>query len=406
MNHLSAEQQTLLILLRQSLWQESSPLPDRIDWMAVDVMARQQAVVSMAYDGAVSLKAELPPEIKQKWNQRTMGGVIRNEQLLMAQDQVLGWLDQEKIPAAILKGSSVSRYYPQPDLRVLGDIDILIPRDKVERIREILVCNGYTFHESDHEFHLGFSKPGAYVEIHYDVTTLPNSQGGEMIRNEIAKFLENRDRACLMGHDFPVLCQNYQALSLLLHMVRHMTEGGIGLRQLCDWALYVSNTDPEYFAEVTAPMLERCGLLRYAQVATWTCVRWIGLPEQYALWCVNVTDENAQAFVLDIFRGGNMGNADSEKMGRALSRSVARGEKQSFIKMVLASLTELAYRNFPVAKKYKILLPFYWIYLPVRYWVRSIWGLREKKSLTEAAKNAKTQQDFYNMLGIYSTDEQ
>jgi hypothetical protein len=195
-------------------------------------MAKQQGVISLAYDGAVALKVALPEQIRQTWNRRTMAGVVRNERLLAAQDEVLGWLDAAGIPAAILKGSSVARHYPQPELRVLGDVDILVPRAQVEQVQQILQCNGYRMHESDHNFHIGFDRDGAYVEIHYDVISPPDCKGGNAVQKETAHFLDHTDRGQVHTHTFPVLSQHHQALMLLLHMVRHMTEGGIGLRQL------------------------------------------------------------------------------------------------------------------------------------------------------------------------------
>ena len=73
--------------------------------------------------------------------------------------------------------------------------------------------------------------------------------------------------------------------------------------------------------------------------------------------------------------------------------------------MIFASLTEICYQNFPLLKKYRILLPLAWVYIPMRYWVRSLFGLRKRKSIGQAAKNAKTQRDFYHMLGIFTVDE-
>lgn len=406
MKHLSIEQQTLLVLLQQSLWQKSAALPEPVDWVALDTMAKQQGVVALAYDGAVALKAQLPDEIRQKWNQQTLMSVMKNERLLAAQDQVLGWLEAAEIPAVVLKGSTVARYYPQPDLRVLGDVDILIPKDKVEQAKEIMLQHSYACHESDHEFHLAFGKNGTCVELHYDVTKLPDSRGGEMTEKETTRFLDCRDQAQVSGHAFPILTESHQALSLLLHMVRHMIAGGIGLRQLCDWAMYVASVDPQSFAGNTAPMLDRCGLLRYAEVATLTCVQYLRLPEKHAAWCRSVDQEYAQLFIRDVFFGGNMGRADKEKFGRILSHGTTLGKKQSYLQMVLAGLTRHANIRFPITKQHKWLLPFFWIYMPVRYWLRALFGLREKKSFTEAAQNAKNQQNFYDMLEIFKVEEQ
>ena len=331
--------------------------------------------------------------------------VMRNERLLVAQDQILTLLEQAEIPAAILKGSSVSRYYPQPDLRVLGDVDILIPIERVDQVKDMLLQMGYAFHESDHEFHLGFTRNGAYVEIHYDVTVLPDCKGGEYTALETKHFLDQVDTASVSGHRFPVLTEPHQALCLLLHMVRHTRDSGIGLRQLCDWAMFTANTDPEHFRKDIAPMLDRCGLLRYAMVATQACVRYLGLPAACAPWCADVKTADARCFMENIFSGGSLGGADTEKMGRVLSRGNIPGKKQSYLQMILAGLTKHAHYRFPITLRHRWLLPFFWIYIPLAYWVRSLLGLREKKSITAAARNAKAQQKFYEMLDIFEVSE-
>lgn len=402
---MNLEQQALLALLRQSLWGESGGFHEKLNWETLDTMAKQQGVISLAYDGAVALKAALPEQIRQTWNRRTMAGVVRNERLLVAQDEVLSWLDAAGIPAAILKGSSVARHYPQPELRVLGDVDILVPRAQVEQVQQILQRNGYRMHESDHNFHIGFDRDGAYVEIHYDVISLPDCKGANAVQKETAHFLDHTDRGQVRTHTFPVLAQHHQALMLLLHMVRHMMEGGIGLRQLCDWAMYLANADAEHFTRNTVPVLERCGLLRYAQIATGTCVRYLGMPKKYALWCENVDAFQTQAFLEDILSCGNMGTADSGKIGRTLAKGSTPEKKQSYLGTVLANLTRIANYRFPITRTQKWLLPIFWVYLPLRYWVRSLLGLRQKQSVIKVAQDAKAKQEFFNMLELFETEK-
>ena len=402
---MNLEQQALLALLRQSLWGESGGFHEKLNWETLDTMAKQQGVISLAYDGAVALKVALPEQIRQTWNRRTMAGVVRNERLMAAQDEVLGWLDAAGIPAAILKGSSVARHYPQPELRVLGDVDILVPRAQVEQVQQILQRNGYRMHESDHDFHIGFDRNGAYVEIHYDVTTLPECKGGNAVQKETAHFLDRTDRGQVHTHTFPVLAQHHQALMLLLHMVRHMTEGGIGLRQLCDWAMYLANADAEHFTRNTVPVLERCGLLRYAQIATGTCVHYLGLPKKCAPWCENVDKFQTRAFLEDIFSCGNMGAADAVKLGRTLARENTPEKKRSYLGTVLANLTRIANYRFPITRTQKWLLPIFWVYLPLRYWVRSLLGLRQKQSVIKVAQDAKEKQEFFNMLELFETEK-
>lgn len=406
MKYFTLEQQAILILLRKSLWGESGSLPEELNWETLDTMAKQQGVLALCYGGAVALKAQMPKELKQKWNQQTLMGVMKNQRLLAAQDQLLQKLREAEIPAAILKGSSVARCYPQPDLRVLGDIDVLVPRETLETAKVIVEQLGYRFHEADHEFHLGYSRPDAYVEVHYNVTTLPECRGAEATKAQIASFLQESVAAEQQGHPFTMLSSTHQALMLLLHMVRHMLESGIGLRQLCDWMMYLAHENPENFQADTVPVLEACGLLRYAKVSTAACIAYLGLPETCGTWCRDVSVKDALAFMENLFLGGNMGRADSEQIGRLLAKDSMLGEKKSFLKMSLASLSAYIQSQYPITQKHRWLVPFFWIFLPIRYWIRSLLGLRKKKSVTQAVKNAQKQRRFLEMLEIFQVDSE
>ncbi|MCB7187645.1 nucleotidyltransferase family protein, partial [Anaerostipes caccae] len=59
---------------------------------------------------------------------------------------------------------------------------------------------------------------------------------------------------------------------LLLHKLEHITSSGLGLRQLCDWAVFVHrDMTPERWEDLL-PKLSRFGLLHFARVITRICV--------------------------------------------------------------------------------------------------------------------------------------
>lgn len=404
MNQLSSEQNTLLILLRRSLWGDEAQLPAQIDWDKVDAIADAQGVRAFAYDGAVKLGAVVPAELLEKWHNKMLRGAVRNEQLLIAQDKIADWFAQAGIPAVILKGGSVSRYYPKPELRVLGDIDILVNKADMEKAGSILEAHGYVSHGSDHDFHLSFLRRGVCVELHYNVTAFPDSEGGRISELEATHFLDKPCQGVVAEHVFPVLAEEHQAMSLLLHMVRHMFSTGIGLRQVSDWAMYIAVTDGDYFVNVTIPLLERCGLLRYAKVATRSCVKYLGLPDKGLSWCEDVMDVECAAFMEETFRAGNMGVANKEGSGDIFINSSAMGTHEMAATSVIARLTEITYKNFPFVRKYKLLLPVFWVYLPVRYLVRSLLGKRPKKSVVKLVVSGQKQRNIYEILRPFELD--
>lgn len=397
MKHLTAEQRAVLALLRRSLWGESPDIPEKVNWETLHRIAKEQAVISYMYDGARAAQAAVPARILEQWKQVLLRGVAKNERLLKAQDDLIAWFSQAGIPCVILKGSSVAQYYPQPDLRILGDIDILVKKADVERASAILEQQGYAYHEHEHGFHLSYNRPGAYVELHYHVTSLPENSGGKIAGEVIDGFLEDIRQGAVGSHHFPVLSEANQGLTLILHMIRHMFLGGIGLRQLADWAVYVANND----LSGVLPVLERCGVLLYAKVATKVCVQYLGLSGQDLSWCEDVEEDLCREFLGDIFRGGNMGTADTESLGSWFTDERIGSSGKSSLAVLLTRLTHLSYQRFPFTRKYKVLLPFFWVFLPVRYWVRSLLGLRPKKPVSKVVATARQRRELYDMLKMF-----
>ena len=79
MVQLTKEQQALLVLLRRSLWGEQAEIANSVDWEEINKIAKEQGVISFAYDGTRGLNLEIPGEILQKWKQRVLAGVARSE---------------------------------------------------------------------------------------------------------------------------------------------------------------------------------------------------------------------------------------------------------------------------------------------------------------------------------------
>ena len=404
MDKFSVEQKTVLALLRASLWGSQEVLSTQIDWSAVETIAKAQAVIPLVYNGAVTTKAQMPEELNAKWKKATVYGVVKNERLLSAQDQLVACLDKSKISSVILKGSSVSRYYPAPDLRCLGDIDILVSKEDVQKATALILELGYSMREADHDFHYGFSRKDAYVELHYDVTTLPDSVAGARAGEEILRFLKEIRWAQLTSHTFPVLTETNQALSLLLHMVRHMYETGIGLRQMCDWMMFLAQTDADLFLHSILPVLKYCGLQQYAMTATAVCVKYLGLSAQQVPWCV-VDGDLAAAFLECVFSGGNMGRAEGNTFSTLFTDTRKMGTEQSSCKAMIANLNVISSQNFPNASKWRLLRPLLWVFLVMRYWIRSLGGKRKKIVFGNVIRGAKKHRELHAQMDPFGVDE-
>lgn len=52
-------------------------------------------------------------------------------------------MEEEKIPYAFFKGYELRELYPVPELRTMGDVDVLVRDEDLERTAEVLCGLGY-----------------------------------------------------------------------------------------------------------------------------------------------------------------------------------------------------------------------------------------------------------------------
>jgi hypothetical protein len=109
------------------------------------------------------------------------------------------------------------------------------------------------------------------------------------------------------------LQQNEIKIVLLLHTCHHLTVEGIGLRHLCDWAVFVNHLTNDTFRALFEVKLKAIGLWRFAQLLSQLSTYYLGMPEQE--WAMQDVDEALlYAMIRDIFKGGNFGVKDSQRI--------------------------------------------------------------------------------------------
>ena len=59
-------------------------------------------------------------------------------------------------------------------------------------------------------------------------------------------------------------------------MISHMTSESIGLRHLCDWAVFVNSISNNEFVGLFSENLKSFGLWKFAQIMTATSEKYLG----------------------------------------------------------------------------------------------------------------------------------
>ena len=293
--------QALLKLLAWELFGKESDIDaDSVDWQHVLAEADRQVLTALLYPGLKRLPGA-PEEMVAAARSAAIASTMQWEHILPVLTEIVQKLEEVNIPCAVLKGASVARLYPHPELRVPGDIDLLVNECDMAEASETLAEIGFTVNHST-EMHDCFSRMGVTVELHRAASVFPDTEKGRFAEAYMAGALQSAQKRTFQGCQIPVLTGAHQSISLLAHMERHMSKSGIGLRQIVDWAVAIQAAE-EVQDEQFIPALEHCGLLRYAQVVTRGCEMNLGLPQRE--WTQEVPDELADAVMVDVFAAGN-----------------------------------------------------------------------------------------------------
>ena len=135
-------------LLRKSLFNFDINIPEDTDWQAVYDEANFQAVIPLAFDGTAGIDG-IPEDIYKKFKNHTVAVMLNNDSVTKGQQELTDLLEKNNVKYSILKGLSVARYYPKPELRTLGDVDFLVSKQDFESTKQLLVDNGYAFDEEE-----------------------------------------------------------------------------------------------------------------------------------------------------------------------------------------------------------------------------------------------------------------
>ncbi len=377
---MTESQNTALALLRCALW--GGPMPPVTDMAEVRQELSDQAVLTLTAD--VLGRTGDREAIREAANRLTHFYAMMAEQ-----SKMLSLLAENGIPAVVLKGAAAALYYPKPEYRRLGDVDLLIDPAHFDRAMEVIRGAGYGQY-LDKERHMGFSAGLTRFEVHRHFS--PN--GGTALDDLLFDAMSRRQEATLAGFTFPMLPPLENGVVLLAHLAQHL-QGSAGLRQFVDWMLWCAAylTD-EYYETVFAPTIRPLGLETLAITATRLCQRYLGLPGERK-WCQSGEDDLCEAILEQVFSRGIFGIKDKQSASAASVLNMAKNP----IKF-LSKLQTMGCATWQAVKKYPFLKCFAWLYQICRLIRRGLARKHPFARLRADKTAADTQYALLRRLGL------
>lgn len=234
-----------LELLRSALWDKVPDFSqfrnlDETIWEKVLVTAQKQALLGVCYPALNLMPSDCRPPKSIYIIGAAKANYIRqdNKKKLRLLAELLNLFENNDIHPVVMKGFSSAILYPEPDLRICGDIDLFIP-DKYEESVKLIESLGFetSFTHKHHKFYYD----EVLIELHHDIISPPLKKLHQYSVHEVE----------YSGVKFKVFDETTTGILLLTHAVTHLIGPGLGFRHLCDWVLfnknYSKNIDNSYF---------------------------------------------------------------------------------------------------------------------------------------------------------------
>lgn len=286
----------LFQLLRIALQGEQAfSIPIGINWSEVFDLSVKQGVPNIAYDGLQvvldnSLNSRIEfdsPEmeiIRYKWIGYGMCAEKKYNEYRKIVSELARFYYDNGFHMLLFKGYGLSLYYPIPEHRPTGDIDIFVTKDGIENAQSysdkiIYDKLGLVPIKQEIGHHSSFVIHGTTVENHYEFSNTYWKSSKSIKFEELLQSMSHKNckEYVLLGNKFYTPSPTFNAIYLMWHMAVHFSGSQICLRQLCDWMLFLqSEKDGVDWVKVQA-VYKEYGLTRFANAINCILVDYLGM---------------------------------------------------------------------------------------------------------------------------------
>lgn len=215
----------------------------------------------------------------------------------------------------LLKGLSNAANYRFPDLHTPGDIDILFTSEE-----DYIAANRWAeregFRMSEKAlYEQAFVYNGIVVEHHRSVAFFGKPGYDRKLTQEIETITQENswDKIEIEGKLIKCLPPTFNAFYLLQHIVHHFSYFGIGLKQVCDWAMHMKMRKADIDPVELHRLMELFDLEHPMHVFAGVCTRYLGFREEHLPIRVKHFKAQEEMAFREIITGGNFGHSAFEK---------------------------------------------------------------------------------------------
>ena len=363
-------QKDVIMLLKSAITGEKYKLSNLFDNSEIMRIVHKHSIVPLIFQGALNCGIEMDNPIMQKLFMEYCSCLGQHENQIFELDRIYDKFEKEDINYMPVKGCNMKSLYPKPEMRVMGDADILIEMSQYPLIQKIMEKLGFKFDsEGDHDY--TWSSSSLNLELHYTLMYPYNEEYESYFGNgwKLAKYNE--------GHKFYMSPED-EFIYMFIHFTKHYRMGGIGCRHVVDLWVYLKN-HPELNLKYIEEIMLRLSVHRFYKNVNHMIDVWFDGSK---------ADDITELMTQYIFDSGSWGTLESTSIAKGVRASQIEGTKlKGRIKVVKESvfpqLDDIQHR-YSVLKRHSYLLPVIWVWR----WIDAI--LHRKENIVKYKKEVES----------------
>lgn len=232
---LNDQYRSVINIVNAGILGKTVSLGDNFDLSSLYSLAKNHQIFGIVFSGVSSLGISSDLPIYKKLFSGALSELVFHEEQSAVLKCLFEEFNNKNISYMPLKGSELKKLYPKPELRVMSDADILIKLAEYDKISSILNSQGFVYeYESDHE--IVWKKDRITIELHKHLIPSYN-------RRLYAYFGTGWSHAFKTNDGYYKMNENDEFIFVFTHFAKHYRDGGVGIKQLLDIKLMLSNYD-------------------------------------------------------------------------------------------------------------------------------------------------------------------
>lgn len=300
-------------LLRVGLWSDGNQeirIDGTTDWNEVYQLAQEQSVQGLVLAGLEYSGLKPPKELLLHWIGEVQLIELRNKSMNQYIADLVTKMRKTDIYTLLVKGQGIAQCYEKPQWRTPGDIDFFLSDTNYEKAKSFFkpLAND-SKPERLYSKEIGFYVNSWLIELHGTLHTILSTRVDKSIdavQRDV--FYAGNVRSWYNGNTEIILpAADEDVFLVFTHFVKHFyKEGGVTLRQMCDWCRLLWTYKNSLNYRVLETRMRKAGLLSEWKAFGALAVEYLGMPvEAMLLYSEDKKwSKKAEKIVAFILKGG------------------------------------------------------------------------------------------------------